>query len=33
MYRLTGYGRTLLPLVEGLRAWGRGHIERTLAVR
>ena len=31
MYRLTDYGRTLLPLVEGLRAWGRGHIERTLA--
>jgi DNA-binding HxlR family transcriptional regulator len=30
MYRLTDYGRTLLPLVEGVRAWGRGHIERTL---
>ena len=28
LYRLTAYGRTLLPLVEGIRAWGRGHIER-----
>jgi DNA-binding HxlR family transcriptional regulator len=28
LYRLTGYGRTLLPLVEGIRTWGRGHIER-----
>jgi DNA-binding HxlR family transcriptional regulator len=33
MYRLTDYGRTLLPLVEGLRAWGRSHIDRTLAAR
>jgi DNA-binding HxlR family transcriptional regulator len=31
MYELTGYGRTLLPLVEGVRTWGRGHIQRTLA--
>jgi DNA-binding HxlR family transcriptional regulator len=30
IYRLTDYGRTLLPLVESVRAWGRGHIERTL---
>jgi DNA-binding HxlR family transcriptional regulator len=30
MYRLTEYGRSLLPLVEAVRAWGRGHIERTL---
>jgi len=28
MYRLTGYGRTLLPLVESVRTWGRGHIDR-----
>jgi DNA-binding HxlR family transcriptional regulator len=28
MYRLTAYGRTLLPLVESVRAWGRGHIDR-----
>src|SRR5438128_387735 len=31
MYRLTEYGRSLLPLVEVVRAWGRGHIERTLS--
>jgi DNA-binding HxlR family transcriptional regulator len=30
MYRLTGYGRTLLPLVESVRAWGRGHIDRNV---
>ena len=29
MYRLTEYGRTLLPLVESIRAWGRGHIGRS----
>ena len=28
MYRLTDYGRTLLPLVESVRRWGRGHIDR-----
>src|SRR5262249_244977 len=27
-YSLTDYGRSLLPLVEDLRLWGRGHIER-----
>jgi DNA-binding HxlR family transcriptional regulator len=27
-YWLTDYGRSLLPLVEDLRLWGRGHIER-----
>jgi DNA-binding HxlR family transcriptional regulator len=30
MYGLTDYGRTVLPLVEGLRTWGRGHINRAL---
>ena len=30
MYRLSPYGRTLLPLVESVRKWGRGHIERTV---
>jgi DNA-binding HxlR family transcriptional regulator len=30
IYRLTEYGRTLLPLVESVRSWGRGHIDRTL---
>jgi DNA-binding HxlR family transcriptional regulator len=27
IYSLTDYGRSLLPIVEGLRAWGNGHIE------
>ena len=27
-YSLTGYGRSLLPLVEEVRHWGRGHMER-----
>ena len=27
-YSLTDYGRTLVPIVEAVRAWGRGHIER-----
>ncbi|MDQ0466467.1 DNA-binding HxlR family transcriptional regulator [Caulobacter ginsengisoli] len=27
-YALTDYGRSLLPLVETVRTWGRGHIER-----
>src|SRR2546422_3421875 len=30
MYRLTEDGRSLLPVVEAVRAWGRGHIERTV---
>jgi len=28
IYSLTDYGRSLLPLVDSLRAWGRTHIER-----
>lgn len=28
MYRLSDYGRGLLPLVEAVRRWGRGHIDR-----
>jgi DNA-binding HxlR family transcriptional regulator len=28
IYSLTDYGRALMPLVESVRAWGRGHIER-----
>ena len=31
MYQLTDYGRSLLPLVETVRAWGRGHIDRALS--
>jgi DNA-binding HxlR family transcriptional regulator len=27
-YSLTDYGRSLLPLVEDVRLWGRVHIER-----
>jgi len=27
-YSLTDYGRSLLPLVEDVRLWGRAHIER-----
>jgi len=29
-YSLTNYGRSLLPLVENIRLWGRRHIERCL---
>lgn len=28
-YSLTEYGRSVLPLVEGVRLWGRAHIERS----
>ena len=28
VYSLTDYGRSLLPVVETVRLWGRGHIER-----
>ena len=28
IYSLTDYGRSLLPIVEQVRRWGRGHIER-----
>jgi DNA-binding HxlR family transcriptional regulator len=28
VYSLTDYGQSLVPLVEALRRWGRGHIER-----
>lgn len=27
-YSLTDYGRSVLPLVEGVRHWGRAHMER-----
>lgn len=27
-YSLTEYGRSLVPIVEAVRRWGRGHIER-----
>ena len=28
-YSLTNYGRSVLPLVEDVRLWGRGHLERS----
>lgn len=28
-YSLTDYGRSLLPLVESARVWGRAHMERS----
>jgi DNA-binding HxlR family transcriptional regulator len=28
-YSLTDYGRSVLPLVEEIRVWGRGHLERS----
>lgn len=28
VYSLTDYGRSLMPLIEGVRSFGRGHIER-----
>jgi DNA-binding HxlR family transcriptional regulator len=28
IYSLTTYGRSLMPLVESVRLWGRGHLER-----
>ncbi|HEY3038477.1 MAG TPA: helix-turn-helix domain-containing protein [Pyrinomonadaceae bacterium] len=27
-YSLTDYGRSLMPLVEDIRLWGRSHLER-----
>lgn len=27
-YSLTEYGRSVVPIVEAVRRWGRGHIER-----
>ncbi len=29
VYSLSEYGRSVLPLVENVRLWGRGHLERT----
>jgi DNA-binding HxlR family transcriptional regulator len=28
IYSLTDYGRSLIPIVENVRLWGRGHIAR-----
>ena len=32
IYRLTPYGMTVLPVVEGVRIWGEAHLERTFGV-
>ncbi|MFI7427790.1 winged helix-turn-helix transcriptional regulator [Micromonospora sp. NPDC049836] len=29
IYRLTAYGSTVLPVVEGVRVWGEAHLRRT----
>jgi DNA-binding HxlR family transcriptional regulator len=29
VYSLSDYGRSVLPLVEDVRKWGRGHLSRT----
>jgi DNA-binding HxlR family transcriptional regulator len=29
IYSLTSYGRSLLPLIEQVRQWGRAHMNRT----
>ncbi len=29
IYQLTEYGKTLLPVVEGMRVWGEGHLRRS----
>ncbi|HYJ92768.1 MAG TPA: helix-turn-helix domain-containing protein [Pyrinomonadaceae bacterium] len=31
-YSLTDYGKSLLPVVESVRLWGRGHIEKFRSV-
>lgn len=30
-YSLTKYGRSVLPLLENIRLWGRGHLERSVS--
>jgi DNA-binding HxlR family transcriptional regulator len=30
MYSLTDYGRSVVPLVDQVRLWGRAHMERTV---
>ena len=32
-YSLSDYGRSLLPLVEDIRLWGRGHMEHLASER
>jgi DNA-binding HxlR family transcriptional regulator len=28
IYSLSAYGRSIMPIAETVRQWGRGHIER-----
>ncbi|PWT93696.1 MAG: transcriptional regulator [Blastocatellia bacterium] len=30
-YSLTEYGRSVLPLIENVRVWGRSHMERRIS--
>lgn len=32
IYQLTPYGRTLLPIIEAVRVWGEGHLQRSSAL-
>jgi DNA-binding HxlR family transcriptional regulator len=29
IYQLTPYGQTLLPIIESVRVWGEGHLQRS----
>jgi len=31
IYQLTPYGQTLLPIIESVRLWGDGHLQRAAA--
>lgn len=31
IYQLTAYGETLLPIIESVRVWGEGHLQRASA--
>lgn len=33
IYQLTEYGQTLLPIIEAVRVWGEGHLQRSGAPR
>jgi DNA-binding HxlR family transcriptional regulator len=32
IYQLTPYGQTLLPIIESVRLWGEGHLQRSAAL-
>jgi DNA-binding HxlR family transcriptional regulator len=33
IYRLTPYGETLRPIIEAVRLWGEGHLQRSTELR